>query len=170
MTKDNLYRVKRLFFDKQRVINAVDSGLRSALSKFGGYVRKTAKSLIKPVPKKDRIRWITKNGHRIPIPKTSAPGMPPYSRTGLLKRFIFYSWDNSSKSVVIGPEKLPIKGQVPHALEYGGATYAPEYDRDVNGRMISRERRVTIKPRPFMHPALEMSKPQLPPLIKDSVK
>jgi hypothetical protein len=88
------------------------------LSKFGAYVRTAAKSSIR---KRKRA---------------SAPGSPPSSHTGLLKRFIYFGYDTAARSVVIGPVPLnqvsftedmrPVRGTVPESLEYGGTAYVLE--------------------------------------------
>ena len=83
---------------------AVDKTTRRALSRFGAFVRTTAR------------RSIRKK-------KTSSePGKPPASHTGLLKRFIFFGYQPQSKSVVIGPAKLNKGSAAPSILEYGGKT------------------------------------------------
>ena len=38
--------------------------------------------------------------------RTIAPGEPPSSHTGLLRRFIFFGYDRERRSVVIGPARL----------------------------------------------------------------
>lgn len=91
--------------------------------------------------------------------RPSNPGDPPTSRTGLLKNFLFYSWDPSTQSVVVGPEKLFGVSSVdaPEALEFGGTS------RDARGR------RLKIEARPFMAPALDQAKSKLPELWKGAV-
>jgi len=94
----------RFFFDSREVIDRVDRATRGVFSKFGAYVRTAARRSIR----KRR--------------KSSAPGRPPSSHTGLLKRFIFFSYDSGARSVVIGPERLSgrNRGEAPGILEYGG--------------------------------------------------
>jgi hypothetical protein len=84
--------------------------------------------------------------------KVSNPGQPPTSRTGILKRFIFYSWDATSQSVVVGPEILP-----------GAKTYTP-------AALEGTRRRRHLKPRPYMGPALEKAKAKLPELWAGAIK
>lgn len=50
----------------------------------------------------------------------SKPGEPPSSPTGTLKRTIFYGYDTSARSVVVGPYRMRSKVNVPYVLEYGG--------------------------------------------------
>ena len=135
---------KSMFFSSRRVISATDRATRRVLSKFGAYVRRAAKSSIR---KRKAI---------------SAPGKPPSSHTGLLKRFILFGYDPAKRSVVIGPLRLTRggRGDAPRALEEGGTS-----------RMVRRggKKRVKIKARPYMGPAMEKEEPKLPRMWRDSV-
>lgn len=139
---------KGMFFDRAKVINAVDQATRKVLSKFGAFVRTAAKSSIRTRKK-----------------AVSAPGQPPFSKTGLLKKFLFFGFDPSTRSVVIGPAKLNSGTNAPEVLEYGGTTTIT--DR-VKGKKI--QRRVRIEARPYMGPAYVKEKPKLSPLWANSVK
>ena len=133
-------KVKQLFFDSPKVLGAVDKATRKVFSRFGAFVRRTARGSIRKRK------------------KTSAPGQPPSSHTGLLKRFIFFSFDPSRKSVVIGPMRLNQRNtDAPHILEYGGTATLDK-------------KQVTVRPRPYMGPAFEKEKPNLPALWRDYVK
>ena len=138
-------KIKSLFFDSPKVVRAVDKSTRRVLSRFGAFVRRSAKQSIRKRK------------------KASAPGSPPSSHTGLLKRFIFFGYDRQKDSVVIGPIRLTDnnRGQAPSILEYGGRT-------TVEGK--KQKTRVRIRSRPFMGPAFEKEKTNLPALWKDSVK
>ncbi|NLX60072.1 MAG: hypothetical protein GXY74_13420 [Phycisphaerae bacterium] len=135
------------FFDRKAVMSKVDAATRKVLSKFGAFVRQSAKSSIRKRKK--------------PAP----PGSPPSSHVGLLKKFIFFGYDPSAGrgSVVIGPARLNQKGrgEAPPLLEYGGKT-----------TLIRRgkKKRTTYKARPYMGPAFEKEKPQLPAMWRDSVR
>ncbi len=133
-------KLKDLFFDKVAVTRRVDATTRRVLSRFGAFVRRTAKSSIR---KRKR---------------TSAPGSPPSSHTGLLKKFIWFGYDPRNESVVIGPARLSQngRGEAPSLLEYGGP------------RKVAK-RRVTYAARPFMGPAFEKELPQLPAMWRDSI-
>jgi phage gpG-like protein len=97
-------KMKSMFFDRKAVMSAVDTTTRKVLSKFGAFVRTTAR-------------------HSIKKRKSAAPaGSPPSSHTGLLKKFIFFGYDKDAKSVVIGPAKLNTGTEAPHTLEYSGVT------------------------------------------------
>ncbi|MBN2559916.1 MAG: hypothetical protein JXQ75_03175 [Phycisphaerae bacterium] len=136
--------MRKMFFDTQHVRSRVDAGTRKVLSKFGAFVRRTARRSIR---KRKR---------------PSAPGAPPSSHTGLLKRFIFFGYDANAKSVVIGPQRLSQNGRgaAPSLLEYGGTT-AIETRK---GRQRTR-----IEARPFMGPAFEQEQAQLPELWRDAM-
>lgn len=135
------FKIKYLFFDSAKVVRSVDKSTRKVLSRFGAFVRRTAKQSIRKRK------------------KTSTPGTPPSSHTGLLKRFIFFGYDPQKNSVVIGPTRLTEnnRGEAPSILEYGGRTTVDK-------------KRVKISARPFMGPAFEKEKPNLPSMWKDSVK
>lgn len=139
------FEIKRLFFDREAVTSKVDAATRNVLSKFGAFVRRTAKGSIR--------------NRKKPAP----PGSPPSSHTGLLKKFIFFGFDPDRRSVVIGPTRLNHRGRgdAPPLLEYGGETTLV--------RRESRER-VTYKARPYMGPAFEKEQPKLPAMWRDSVK
>ena len=139
---------KQMFFDRDKVRKRTDAGTRRVLSRFGAYVRTTAKHSIR---KRKRI---------------SDPGEPPSSHTGLLRRFIFFGYDRDRRSVVIGPMRLNQKvGDAPAALEYGGTSTVVE-----GLRRRRRKRHIRIAARPYMGPAFEQEKPKLPAMWRDSVK
>ena len=134
-------KVKQLFFNHPKVLGAVDKATRKVFSRFGAFVRRTARGSIRKRK------------------KTSAPGQPPSSHTGLLKRFIFFSFEPSRKSVVIGPMRLTEnnRGDAPSALEYGG-------------KVMLDKKQVTVRPRPYMGPAFEKEKSTLPAMWKNLVQ
>jgi hypothetical protein len=164
------------FFDRERVISATNKATRRVLSKFGAFVRTRARTSIR---KRKGV---------------SAPGAPPHSHEGTLKRFLFFAYDVQRSSVVIGPAKtnqifvdgygLPKSGTVPGVLEYGGVIGIIEWFRggkwyraDLRSRRRIREeniplrqRDVKIAARPFMGPAYEAELPGLPAMWRDSVR
>ena len=133
------------FFDRKVVIAKVDAAARRVLSRFGAFVRRSARSSIR----KRR--------------RSAPPGSPPSSHTGLLKKFIFFGYDTQRKSVVIGPSRLNRKGrgEAPQLLEYGGTATLVRRGR---------KKRTTYKARPYMGPAFEKEKPQLPAMWRGSVR
>ena len=139
------FEIKRMFFDRQAVVSKVDAATRRVLSRFGAFVRRSAKSSIRKRK------------------KAAPPGQPPSSHTGLLKKFIFFGYDADRRSVVIGPTRLNQKGrgEAPPLLEYGGkATLVRR----------GKKKRVTYQARPYMGPAFEKEKPQLPAMWRGSVR
>jgi len=142
------FEVKRMFFDSKTVRQKTDKATRRVLSRFGAFVRQTAK------------RSIRKRK------KPSQPGKPPSSHLGLLKKFIFFGFDVVRRSVVIGPMRLTQKGrgEAPSVLEYGGVVTMRA------GRREGKRKKAHIRPRPFMGPAMEKEQQQLPALWRDSVK
>ena len=136
-------RAKGLFFDSRAVLSRTDRATRRVLSRFGAFVRQRARSSIR---KRRRI---------------SRPGEPPSSHVGLVRRFLFFVFEPSRSSVVIGPAQLNRGDEdALDMLEHGGRTV-----RRVGGR----RRRVTYRARPFMGPAFEAEQPQLPALWRDSI-
>lgn len=135
---------KSIFFDRRKIMNAVDAGVRKVLSKFGAFVRTAARSSIR------RRKAV------------SEPGKPPSSHTGLLKKLIYFGFDTARKSVVIGPAPLRSQVEAPPLLEYGG--HARRKSR--SGKSVV----ATYKARPFMQPAFEQEKKQLPDMWRNSIK
>lgn len=136
---------KSMFFDRQKVISATDRGTRRVLSRFGAFVRQRARTSIR-----------RRKG-------TSAPGRPPHSHSGLLRRFIFFGYDPRKRSVVIGPTALSNSGgEAPSLLEYGGTTR-------IRDQRTGRSRTARYRERPYMGPSLEAERPKLPQMWRNSV-
>jgi len=153
-------KMKSMFFDRATVISKVDAGTRKVLSRFGAYVRTTAKQSIKNAPfMQKKKRGEERTNFRRGVSK---PGQPPYSRSGLLKKFIYFGYDPTQRSVVIGPERLSgwNKGKAPALLEYGGTTQS---------NLRGKKRIVSIAARPYMGPAFEKEKPKLPAMWRNSI-
>lgn len=165
------------FFDRDKVMAAIDKATYSRLSKFGAWVRRTAQTSI-------RTRK-----------KPSAPGKPPSNHTGLLKKWILFFYEPSRKSVVIGPAKLNARsalnlganGQpIPQTLEHGGSVNRSEYLSKTTGEWTPltssrtarrvkmngnpvRKRTVSIAARPFMKPAFDLNLKKMNDLWSNSV-
>jgi hypothetical protein len=95
---------KALFFDRRKVQDAMDRTTRRVFSRYGAVTRLDAK------------RSLRKRKSGAPSP----PGQPPRSRTGLLRRSIYYAADLRKRSVVIGPVRLSKGDDAPELHEYGG--------------------------------------------------
>lgn len=136
-----LHQAKQWFFDRAGVLAALDRPMKKILSRFGAFVRRRAQTSM-------RVRR-----------RSSPPGQPPSAHTRLLRDHIYFGFDPAARSVVIGPVRLGrLPGTAPAALETGG------YSRDHNGR------RVYIRARPYMQPALRRELPQLPPLWRNVIR
>lgn len=140
-------RIKSLFFDRKVVIDAVDKAKRAVLSRAGAFIRTIARTSIRK-----------RKG-------SAPPGKPPHSHVGLLRNFILFGYDPASDSVVIGPAKLNKPTEAPRVLEHGGTTTASRFER---GRI--RKRRIFVKPRPYMGPALQKEQSKLPKRWAGSVR
>lgn len=165
--------LKKAFFDRQKVLDATDRASRRVMSKAGAFVRTRARASI-------RTRK-----------KASEPGQPPTNRTGILKRFIFFAYDQNAGGVVVGPAKTnqvffgrdgrPTRGTVPQVLEYGGSITILEVfkwgkwrradlrSRRRLGGLPTRYRTVKIAARPYMHPALEKERGKFAAMFKNAV-
>lgn len=139
--------------ESNKLLQRMASAARKSLMQQGAYIRKVAQ---KSMP---------------PRPYPSAPGHAPRSITGLLRDFIIFKWDGTAASMVVGPTLLTgsknINPTIPEILEQGGSERALV----VAGKDYQRRQRrmVTIAARPYMAPALERSKAQLPALWRDSI-
>jgi len=136
---------KNGFFDRAAVMAAMDKTTHAVLSRFGAFVKRTAQLSIR-----------SRDG-------SSKPGTPPHSHTGLLRKYIFFSWDKDSRSEVIGPAKITDRKtpDAPPALEYGGVFLR----HNGAGRY-----RANYPARPFMQPALKKNSPELPGMWKDALR
>ncbi len=92
------------FFDRKKVVDAMDRKTASAMKFIGGTTRKIAKNSIKK-----------STGTTLHSP----PGKPARTQTGVLKKTIFFEYEPRSRSMICGPKKLPKKSKVRPA---GGKT------------------------------------------------
>lgn len=143
--------VKKFFLDSAAVRDALSAGERRALSKFGAFVRRRAKS---------SIRYKT---------GTSAPGKPPHAHkserftresrnkklgtttrraSSPLRELIFFSYDPNTKSVVIGPALGGPRTGAPEKLELGKGG---------------------VRARPYMGPAFRAELPKAPAMFKNAI-
>jgi hypothetical protein len=176
--------IKQVFFDKPKVVRAVDRAKRQSLSKAGAEIRKTAKrsmeaskksGLLKESELPEALRKRRKTANRIRREKgqprlkrlhiSSSPGHPPAAgRSSPLNKRLFFGYDRSTGSVVVGPVGFR-NSKVPRVLEYGGTTVIT---RRVKGKLV--RKRVRIAPRPYMWPAFEKNKDLLPRVWQNSVR
>ena len=191
----NLRALKASFFDTKKIQKELDTFERKALSKLGAYIRRRAKSSIKNAPKIDvATGQITRKRKGLALrDAVSAPGKPPYSHEGSLKRLILFAYDARGKSLVVGPAKFKV-GDVPRTLEHGGSVtvrtpvprirskrrakpqQAAAYRRLVlAGRIVVPPtqydtRLVTIKARPAMKPAGDEEVKRFPQTLRSMAK
>lgn len=161
-------QAKALFFDRKAVVDATDKATANVLSKFGAFVRQRAKSSIRrPGADRDAPKIRNAQGRLVfRRLRVSKPGSPPFSHTGLLKNFIFFTYDPLARSVVIGPTLINKPTGAPEALEYGGVVKAPWWWKSGKNKLG----RIKIDARPYMRPAFEAERPKLPQMWKDSIR
>ena len=167
MSSRTLARIKSNFFDTRKIERALDKGIRKPMSRFGAFVRTASRRSI-------RTR---KN--------ISEPGNQPTNRTGLLRKFIFFSYDEKAKSVVIGPMPFRAGSIIPQLLEKGGSVpgngkviwVTNPTSRDDKGRFVSEGRsRIEVngmmnyRARPYMRPSFHKELPGFLQSLKDQVR
>lgn len=178
---------KKFFFDRIKAKKKAERAKMRALNRYGAYLKTVAKNSM-------RYRK-----------KASPPGQPPSAHKdgrlaalkkmgrarhngALLREFLFYAWDPSTKSVVVGPVGFKSKSgpPVPSLHEHGGSRAAEKGEkmtvknkpgRDFRGRFISKGERViavtgTVRfpARPTMNPALHKTKAKFPAAFRDSFR
>ena len=173
--------MKKGFFDRRQVVDAMDNATKTVFSKFGMYVMRDAR----------------KSMHQAKsFADYSKPGHAPLVHMGLIKDFLLYCFDPAERAVIIGPawagKNPPGYGAttVPEVLEKGGFVHqrlswwklrrmheAGKTDygfrvaflalKDKAGEM----RNVFYAPRPYMQPAFDAKiKNELPKLWKNALK
>lgn len=169
--KMKLKSVREDFFDRPRIINALDEVTHKRLSQFGAFVMKRARGSMRDTKR-----------------QASLPGQPPRSHVGLLKRggaAVTFSYDTNLHKVTIGPTLINRPTGAPEKLEYGGTISVEGHTifvkrragRDAKGRFVSRgvdkqelhgTRR--IAPRPYMAPAFAAELDKHMDKWKDSIR
>lgn len=159
---------KSVFFDREKVLKAVDRTVARHLNWFGGYVRRTARNSLKPSdsysapgePPHTHVTYLRKHTGRdrtkLAVPK----------RRSLFRDTILYGYEREAQTVVVGPflfNGAKTSPTVPELLEYGGETTVIRYrKREVH--------RAKYAPRPYMRPAFEKAISKFFERLKDSVK
>ena len=149
------------FFDSDKIMKAVDKGIRKQLGWFGGYVRRAARNSLKEkagfskpgeVPHVHTIYYRQTKTTKTTAGKIKVKVVTP-KRSILFKDSILYSYDAKAQEVIIGPFLFnggDKTNPVPALLEDGG----------VVTRKIGKTGRVKIarySARPYMRPAFERS-------------
>ncbi len=178
--KFTIKSVKANFFDRTSVIRAVGKARAKIMSKAGAYIRYTAHASIRKAPKASGgPQGRDVEGHFLKVARkttASAPGSPPYSRTGLLKKHIAFAYDRTTQTEVIGPTLINKPTGAPETLEYGGEATVEEA-RVVSGpkygnrtQKITTARKIKVAARPYMGPALKAEAPNFADLWRNSVR
>ena len=119
-------QVKGMFFDRARIIAAMDRKSVKALSRAGSFI------------------WTRERTSMKRRQASASPGSPPNVHGGQLKALNYFGYDPSTKSVVVGPAKFK-SGRVPLLMEVGGSAQINQRKRIKTAR---------YSPHPFMGPAL----------------
>ena len=85
------------FFDRKKVVDAMDRKTAAAMKHIGGFTRRTAINSVK--------RSTSRTLH-------SPPGKPVRTQTGVYKKTIFFEYDDRKQVMICGPKKLPIKSNI----------------------------------------------------------
>ncbi len=175
--------VKRLtgvtgaFFDRAPVMNALDRASRRVLSRFGAFVRRTARTSLRMARRKrwgelsgaEKRVWHIRAGRakragraapRLPE-TTSRPGAPPKlhmrPRSGNpLRQLLFFAFEAVKRTVVMGPLAFKTKSGTTHGaetLEHGGMG-----------------RKGPVAARPTMHLAFGKEVGKVPRMWADSIR
>jgi hypothetical protein len=152
---------KELFFDRPKMQKLMDRTTFRTLQNFGRYTRTTIRNSLK-----------SKKG-------PSAPGQPPHSHLGLLRRLVFFFVDPRRRDVSIGPTGFGGSPAVPGLLERGGVVkgdgrlirVSSGVGRDNRGRFREDAKWVRATgplrypPRPFVNPAGERAVREMPRFV-----
>lgn len=176
-----LVQQKGGFFDRLKVISAMSDASRRALNQCGALVRKTAQFSMRYAPSGASAKTAAKTPY-------STPGNPPFAHQRkkstiinpdgskvvtekgfgpLLRKLLFYSYDASRKSVVVGPSNLGTG--VPKLHEFGGTKQASRF-KMVAGNLVRTPYQAKYPPRPYMRPALEKCRNQFAKFWKNSIR
>lgn len=159
------------FFDRA-VAKSLDAASRRVLSKFGAFVRRSAKSSLKRARQKKLAEMTPDERRRYDVatmiakargqkkPRRpdiiSKPGDPPklhMKPKSPLRELIFFVYVQGEKAVLIGPTaSKQTHGKATQALEYGGASIA---------KARGRTQTINVAARPFMAPAAQKELPKL---------
>jgi hypothetical protein len=172
MRFDVTMQMTEFFFDRQAVIDRLRAANRKALSKAGAFIRRRARSSLRR--------------RKNPSPPGSPPSVHTSDRVATLKNILFV-YEPNSQSLVVGPVKLNQRAvlgpeltdaTVPQIQEFGASVKVREVQRGgkwrsgvrhVRSGEAVRTRIVKYAPRPFMGPALEAEKDNIPEAWAGSV-
>lgn len=130
----------KMFFDRVKVANAMERKENRCLSSAGAFGRTVMR---RGMRRRKRI---------------SAPGEYPSAHAGQLKELIYFGFEPSTKSVVIGPtffrkdrEAIGATKTVPQLINEGGTVFRQrKVGRGANRRLVGGVVRQLYRPRPFV--------------------
>ena len=125
--------------DVKKIMRKAERGNIDSLYKAAGYVRKTARSMIKRRGKGKKTQH-------------SAPGKPPRTKNGRLKRSMRFAVEAKKQRAIIGPTYEGMGGSAA-AHEFGGTHKGDRFPA-----------------RPFMGPTNQITADKLPEKWRGSIK
>lgn len=169
MIQLSISQAQRRFFDRNLIKDSMDKASLRALSRGGALIMRQARKSIKNAAVMARGRVREGERRQVVRFRSSQPGQPPFSRTGLLRDKIYFvaAGKLGDTTVRVGPVLIGRPTGAPDTLEFGGnvskkaGTMMVRSGRDANGR-FQPDRRVKvgartvhIEARPYMGPALD---------------
>ena len=135
---------KQIFFDRDRIVRAMDAKTKKVLSSTGAFAR-----------------TVMRRGMR-KRKKISQPGEYPSAHEGSLRRLVYFGYDEPTQSLVVGPTLFRSKvgvgigtaSTVPELVNYGGLVF-----RQTTRALHRKGKRVIVsggvqkhfyRPRPFV--------------------
>jgi len=105
---------KAAFFDRDAVMSKVDAASRKALAKSGARLRLIAQRSMRYVAE-------SKNPGK-PRRRVSSPGQPPLAvrQHPFIRKFLYFSYDEATKSVIVGPAGFGKSAPASGIMEHGG--------------------------------------------------
>ena len=145
---DQIAKLKSVFFDKSAVTDALDPGVAKALGKTGARIRLRARGSLKYAKGPSRPGQ-PPHVHRSVgfVRKRKVKGKSVAQASSPFRELLLFSYDPSTKSVVIGPAIGGPRDNAPEVLEFGGTCTV---ERD-DGRRAT----IRVGARPTMQPALD---------------
>jgi len=150
--------VKSMFFDRARVLDAMDKKTQRVLGSTGAFAQTAMQRGMR---------------HR---KSASQPGDYPSARRGIamLRDKILFGYDMGTKSLIVGPSKLESQDKevaasgktVPELINFGGVVmrrqiYDPKTKQIHRIRKNQRTRRWVYRPRPFVQLTLPIAAKKL---------
>jgi hypothetical protein len=118
--------VKGQFFDRGRVMQAMDAATHRAMEQAARFIRRRAQTSMRYVTDvREQARQV-EQGKRKRAPRAhtpSRPGEPPRAVRphAYVREHLYYAYDPGARRAVIGPARLPRSTDAPETLEFGGA-------------------------------------------------